>query len=180
MTRPKISRLVIAGLTAVLTAGLGLALAGCAGAGHPNQDASPGSARALALPVWREFTACVRSHGVANVPDPQVDDNGQATWPGLSQAQIEVAQQQVAGACDAILQKLPAAAQPGRQITRAGAGNAAALRAMHARSRPAGLPRPQRRGHLHDAAANQRRRQDNAGPRDGGMQNVYNGSIRTG
>jgi hypothetical protein len=113
MTRPKFSRLLIAGLTA----GLGLALAGCSGAGHPNGDPSPGSVRAQALPVWREFTACVRGHGVANVPDPQVDENGQATWPGLSQAQIEVARQQVGGACDAILQKLPAAAQPGGQIT---------------------------------------------------------------
>lgn len=113
MTRRRHSRLLIAGLTA----GLGLALAGCSGAGHPNDDPSPGSVRAQALPVWREFTTCVRSHGAANMPDPQVDENGRASWPGLTQAQIDVARQQVGDACDVILHKLPAAAQPGGAIT---------------------------------------------------------------
>jgi len=133
MTRTKVPRLLIA----CLTAGLGLALAGCSGAGHPNGDPSPGSVRAQALPVWQEFTTCVRQHGAADVPDPQVDENGQASWPGLSQAQMHVAQQRTGGACDTILQKLPASAQPGHPITGA---ELATLRRFAQCIRDHGLP----------------------------------------
>jgi hypothetical protein len=176
MNRPKNSRLLIA----CLTAGLGLALASCSGAGHPNQDPSPGSARALALPVWREFTSCVRSHGVANVPDPQVDDNGQATWPGLSQAQIEVAQQQVGGACDAILQKLPAAAQPGGQITEQ---ELATLRRFAHCMRDHGLPDfpdPNSEGIFTMPPRINAGGKAMLGPVMEACKDVYNGSIRTG
>jgi hypothetical protein len=72
----------------------------------------PQSARAQALRVWQEFASCLRSHGATHVPDPQVDDNGQATWPGLSEAEQQQEQQIVGDACDPILQKLPPQAQP--------------------------------------------------------------------
>lgn len=176
MTTTKHPRFLILGLAA----SMGLALASCSGAGHPNGDPSPGSIRAQALPVWRDFTACVRSHGVANVPDPQVDDHGRATWPGLSQAQIDVAKQQVGGACDAILQNLPAAAQPGDRISDQ---ELATLRRFAQCMRDHGLPDfpdPNSDGIFTMPA------RINAGgkallkPAGDACKDVYDGSIRTG
>jgi len=68
LTRTRISALLLA-------AALAPALAACS-SGHAATPSSL-SVRAQALPVWQEFAACLRSHGVPHVPDPQVDDNGQ-------------------------------------------------------------------------------------------------------
>lgn len=102
MTRTRIRVLLVA-------AALAPALAACS-SGH-TATSSP-SVRAQALPVWQEFAGCLRSHGAPHVPDPQVDDQGQAIWPGLSQAEQLQEQQIVGNACDPILQKLPPQAQP--------------------------------------------------------------------
>lgn len=93
----------------LLAAALAPAVAGCS-SGHSNTSSQ--SVRAQALPVWQEFANCLRSHGAPHVPDPQVDDNGQATWPGLSDAEQRQEQQIVGDACDSILRKLPPQAQP--------------------------------------------------------------------
>ena len=102
MTRTRISALLLA---AVLAPALAACSSGLAATSSP-------SVRAQALPVWQEFAGCLRSHGVSYVPDPQVNDNGQATWPGLSEAERQQEQQIVGDACDPILRRLPPQAQP--------------------------------------------------------------------
>ena len=102
LTRTRISALLLA-------AALAPALAACS-SGHATTPSSP-SVRAQALPVWQEFAGCLRSHGAPHVPDPQVGDNGQATWPGVSEAERQQEQQIVGDACDPILRRLPPQAQ---------------------------------------------------------------------
>lgn len=137
MTRYRLLPLVLA--TSGLLAASGLALTACSGAARPNGTPASSSVRDQALPVWREFAACVRSHGVPDVPDPQVDEAGQATWPGRDDAQIQQAAQVVAGACDAILQKLPPQAQP-HSHDQIGAAELATLRRWAQCMRDHGLP----------------------------------------
>ena len=102
LTRTRISALLLA-------AALAPALAACS-SGHAATPSSL-SVRAQAVPVWQEFAGCLRSHGAPHVPDPQVGDNGQATWPGVSEAEQQQEQQIVGGACDPILRRLPPQAQ---------------------------------------------------------------------
>jgi hypothetical protein len=51
-----------------------LAAAACGGAGQP-------SAHQGAVTAWREYVACVRAHGVPDMPDATVDDQGRADFP---------------------------------------------------------------------------------------------------
>jgi len=95
-------------LARVLLAGLvvPLWLAGCAGPHRP--AASPHD---QAVPVWRDFVRCARTHGAPNLPDPVVDDHGRAVWPSDALARVpDPAHRRVMDTCSDVLQRLPASA----------------------------------------------------------------------
>src|SRR5262249_50177726 len=95
-------------LARVLLAGLAvpLWLAGCASPHRP--AASPHD---QAVPVWRDFVRCARTHGAPNLPDPVVDDHGRAVWPSDALARVpDPAHRRVMDTCSDVLQRLPASA----------------------------------------------------------------------
>jgi hypothetical protein len=96
----------------LLLAAVAVAMVGCSPSRAPSSavartSAAAASTRAQALPVWRDFVACMRGHGVPQMPDPQVDDKGQADFPNFNPRQIPAAAKQ----CERILDRLPATAQ---------------------------------------------------------------------
>jgi len=95
----------------LLFAAAGLVVASCASS-QPPATGTASSLHDQSLPVWQQFAACARSHGAPDVPDPQVDAAGQATWPGMSSARLQQDEQLVGNACDSILRRLPPQAQP--------------------------------------------------------------------
>ena len=70
MRRLLISALVTACGTILSTA--------CAGASQPASHATP-SVHDVAVTAWHNFAQCARDHGF-NLPDPQVDDQGNPTF----------------------------------------------------------------------------------------------------
>ena len=91
------------------------ALAGCtSGTGG---SAAPPATASDPPSVWREFVACARSHGQANMPDAIVDDTGRATFPDVAGFESKSALEAVRQDCGAILEKLPPNANPlGRPV----------------------------------------------------------------
>jgi hypothetical protein len=97
----------------LLLAAAAVVTVGCSPSRAPSGAASTSAAatstRAQALPVWRDFVACMRGHGVPQMPDPQLDDKGQANFPDFNPRQIPASAKQ----CERILDRLPASAQKG-------------------------------------------------------------------
>lgn len=87
------------------------AASGCsASASHdtPTSVASTSSVQAQAQQVWNQFAACMRSHGVANFPDPAVNQNGEADFGSYAQQEkTDVTTGSAGPACEAILDHLP-------------------------------------------------------------------------
>ncbi len=78
-------------------AGAGLLLAGC---GQPAQQASLHDA---AAPTWHRLAQCARQNGMPDLPDPTIDDQGQAHFPGGMPSPPPSVKQ----ACQAIFDQLP-------------------------------------------------------------------------
>jgi hypothetical protein len=76
--------------------------------GSGSETATGGSVAAQALAVGREYARCARSNAAPGFPDPQVDQNGTVSFPGVDKADIV----NVEGPCGAILRRLPAAQVP--------------------------------------------------------------------
>lgn len=95
-------------LTGVL---LFLALTGCGtGAASSAGATQTASLQQRARVVWLDYARCARAHGAPDFPDPQVDSQGHASFPGSATTTKSEAGQ-VQGACGAILNQLPAAAK---------------------------------------------------------------------
>lgn len=99
----------------VLAASLALAGCGIAGGVHAAASASPSTSDAQVLAIGRQYSQCVRDHGVAGFPDPVVD-NGQISMPaatagGPDPKQMLQNNPQAQDACQAILDSLPASAK---------------------------------------------------------------------
>jgi hypothetical protein len=91
-------------------AGLGVALllAGLAGCTSSRGSAAATATTGLdAATVWHQLVQCARSHGMPNLPDPQIDSNGQAHFPDGTPK----APQSVQRACQSIYDRLPASAR---------------------------------------------------------------------
>jgi hypothetical protein len=104
-------KLIVGTACALLLGGL----AGCGPSGGQHATTSTaagqgGSVQQQALSIWREFVRCVRSHGVPNFPDVQVDDHGQAQIGGSGQPSPARLDVRVQRACGSILRRLPASA----------------------------------------------------------------------
>jgi hypothetical protein len=57
--------------------------------------------------VWRELVRCARANGMPNLPDPQIDSNGRATFPNDTPEPPA----SVRRACQSIYDRLPASAR---------------------------------------------------------------------
>jgi hypothetical protein len=105
---------VMVGIAGLMTGALlFLALTGC-GAGGSGAGGSGGTGQAQSVQqqsraVWLRFARCARSHGAPDFPDPNLNSQGQASFPNEGQVKQETSQ--VQGACGAILRQLPAAAR---------------------------------------------------------------------
>jgi hypothetical protein len=89
-----------------LAAGAGVCLlAACGGGQQPRAT----SQRDQAAAVWHRLVQCARQNGVPDLPDPTIDDHGQAHFPGgLPSPPPSVTQ-----ACQAIYDQLPAQVRNG-------------------------------------------------------------------
>ena len=86
----------------VLLAGL----AGCSASGG-SAGATTTSAQQAAAAGWRELVRCARANGMPNLPDPQIDSNGRASFPnGTPDPPASVRR-----ACQSIYDRLPASAR---------------------------------------------------------------------
>jgi hypothetical protein len=73
----------------------------CAGPGQPASQPTP-SAHDRAVTAWHNVAQCARDHGF-NIPDPQVDDQGNASFPsGVGKPPEDVQQ-----ACEQYLAQVP-------------------------------------------------------------------------
>jgi hypothetical protein len=75
----------------------------CAALGGAAPSATP-SIRDQAVTAWHDVVQCARDHGF-NAPDPQVDDQGNATFP----ADVGKPPDDVMRACEQFISRLPAA-----------------------------------------------------------------------
>ena len=86
----------------VLLAGL----AGCSASGG-SAGATTTSGQQDTAAVWRELVRCARANGMPNLPDPQIDSNGRASFPnGTPDPPASVRR-----ACQSIYDRLPASAR---------------------------------------------------------------------
>jgi hypothetical protein len=87
--------------------GVVLLLAGCSASGGSQAATTTTSGQQDAAAVWHQLVACARANGMPNLPDPQIDSNGQAHFPnGTPKAPRSVQQ-----ACQSIYDRLPASAR---------------------------------------------------------------------
>jgi hypothetical protein len=87
----------------VLLAGL----AGCSASGGSAGATTTTGGQQAAAAVWRELVRCARANGMPNLPDPQIDSNGQANFPnGTPEPPASVRR-----ACQAIYDRLPPSAR---------------------------------------------------------------------
>jgi hypothetical protein len=90
-----------------LAVGVGLGLLAACGPGQHTPAAT--SLHDQAAPVWHRLVQCARQNGMPDLPDPTIDDQGQAQFPdGLPQPPDTVRQ-----ACQAIYDQLPAQVRGG-------------------------------------------------------------------
>jgi hypothetical protein len=93
-----------AGLVVVL---LLAGLAGCSASGGSAGATTTTSGQQAAAAVWRELVRCARANGMPNLPDPQIDSNGRASFPnGTPKPTTSVRR-----ACQSIYDRLPASAR---------------------------------------------------------------------
>ncbi len=98
------------------------ALAGCGhGGAHPAASPAPtGMTDAQILAIGQQFAQCLRSHGLPDLPDPQVS-GGELTWGSDNQAVKDglSGSQAAQDACRPILDRLPATAHHGASYSAA-------------------------------------------------------------
>jgi hypothetical protein len=95
------------GVVVLLLAGL----AGCSTSGGSAGATTTTSGQQAAAAVWRELVRCARANGMPNLPDPQIDSNGRASFPNGTPAPPA----SVRRACQSIYDRLPASARGDEQ-----------------------------------------------------------------
>jgi hypothetical protein len=102
----------LVGGRAAIGVGLGVVLllaglAGCSATGGAGAATTTTSGRQDAAAVWRELVRCARANGMPNLPDPQIDSNGRASFPnGTPDPPASVRR-----ACQSIYDRLPPSAR---------------------------------------------------------------------
>ena len=95
---------VLVGLGVVL---LLAGLAGCSASGGSQAATTTTTGQQDVVAVWRQLVACARANGMPNLPDPQIDSNGQAHFPSGTPDPPQSARR----ACQSIYDRLPASAR---------------------------------------------------------------------
>ena len=93
----------VVGLGVVLLAGL----AGCSTSGSSQAGATTTTRQQDVAAVWHELVACARANGMPNLPDPQIDSNGRASFPDDTPDPPA----SVRRACQSIYDRLPPSAR---------------------------------------------------------------------
>jgi hypothetical protein len=93
-------------LSPVIAAALIGAVA-CGGNANAQSSTNASSQRAHALAAWRTLAVCLRQHGYPNVPDPIIDDRGNATLPANTNPADVPAKGQIPAACQQAAAGLP-------------------------------------------------------------------------
>jgi hypothetical protein len=91
------------GVVVLLLAGL----AGCSTSGGSAGATTTTSGQQAAAAVWRELVRCARANGMPNLPDPQLDSNGRASFPNGTPSPPA----SVRRACQSIYDRLPPSAR---------------------------------------------------------------------
>jgi hypothetical protein len=78
---------------------------GSAGSGGTGASTGAAGSQREAVAVLRELVRCARANGMPNLPDPQIDANGQPVWPGGEPPEPT---ERVQRACRSIIERLPA------------------------------------------------------------------------
>jgi hypothetical protein len=94
---------VAVGVVVLLVVGL----AGCSTSGGSAGATTTTSGQQAAAAVWRELVRCARANGMPNLPDPQIDSNGRASFPNGTPAPPA----SVRRACQSIYDRLPPSAR---------------------------------------------------------------------
>lgn len=99
-------RWFIGGLGAVVVVPL---LAGLAGCGAPGGRVAPTATTSMqdVVAVVHELVRCARANGMPNLPDPQIDGNGQVKFPEGTPEPSE----RVLRACQSVIDRLPPSAR---------------------------------------------------------------------
>ena len=103
----------LVGGRAAVGVGLGVAvllfagLAGCSASGGSQAATTTTTGQQGVVAVWRQLVACARANGMPNLPDPQIDSNGQAHFPSGTPDPPPSARR----ACQSIADRLPASAR---------------------------------------------------------------------
>jgi hypothetical protein len=108
----RLHRFLTPALAVVLLGGCGL-VAGCGGGRSAASAPSPSAATdAQILAVGREYAQCLRTHGIADFPDPVVADGrlGWRTTGGTNPKQLLDNNKPARDACGPILDRLPPSA----------------------------------------------------------------------
>jgi hypothetical protein len=112
----RLHRFLAPALAAALLGGSGL-VAGCSGRSAGSSPGSPTASPSAAtdaqiLAVGREYAQCVRTHGIADFPDPVVADGllGWQASDGTNPKQLLQNNKPARDACDPILDRLPPSA----------------------------------------------------------------------
>ena len=103
----------LVGGRAAVGVGLGVAvllfagLAGCSASGGSQAATTTTTGQQGVVAVWRQLVACARANGMPNLPDPQIDANGEAHFPSGTPDPPPSARR----ACQSIADRLPASAR---------------------------------------------------------------------
>ncbi|GIH12356.1 hypothetical protein [Rugosimonospora africana] len=115
----RLHRFLAPAVAVALLGGSGL-VAGCGGRSAGSPAASPSVATdGQILAIGREYAQCLRTHGIANYPDPVVAD-GRLAWQvtdGADPKQMLQSNKAAADACHSILDRLPASAVKRRSFS---------------------------------------------------------------
>ena len=85
-----------------------LVVAALAGCGTPAGSQATTTTTPDAAAIWREVVQCLRDNGMPNLPDPQIDADGQPHFPGGDPGD---APPRAERACRPIYDRLPASAR---------------------------------------------------------------------
>jgi hypothetical protein len=158
-----------------LAAAAGICVLACGAPARPGQPQSAGQASASvhdqAAPVWHRLVECARQNGMPDLPDPTIDDRGQAHFPNGDPSPPPSVQQ----ACRAIYDQLPAQVRSDGQS----AADVESLRKFAACRRDRGItdwpdPDPQGTFHLPPNLSGNLKQ----GPRWPQIQAAWNGPCR--
>jgi hypothetical protein len=84
-----------------------IAAVACGGSASAQSSTNASSQRARAVAAWHTFVVCLRQHGYPNVPDPIIDNRGNASIPPNTNPADVPAKSQIPAPCQQAAANLP-------------------------------------------------------------------------